>query len=133
MSVTIEKPAIVCNVCGETVNPPVDGISTGYGTDADGNHICFACCGDRDRQSMVDDDRIDLYLVNIGETRYKVTNWPGTLSMLVHSRAHGRHFVPGYGYTPRVDVWFTGPEGRQWHGVQRGDNNDICRCRKLKA
>lgn len=32
----------------------------------------------------------------------------------------------------RMDVWFTGPDGKQWHGVNIGDN-DIVRCKRLKG
>lgn len=33
----------------------------------------------------------------------------------------------------RYDTWFTGPDGKQWHAVQYGDNTQIAHCRRTKG
>ena len=71
---------------------------------------------------MTEHGRIMLYLSN-GE----VMNWPGTLRFPAHVRK-GRHNIAG----SRYDVWFAGPDGFQWHGVQYGDNTQICHCKRTK-
>ena len=30
----------------------------------------------------------------------------------------------------RLDVWFYGPDGYIWHGVQYGDNTQIVHCKR---
>jgi hypothetical protein len=32
----------------------------------------------------------------------------------------------------RTDMWFVGPDGKTWHGVNIGDN-DILRCKRIKG
>ena len=29
------------------------------------------------------------------------------------------------------DVWFIGPDGKEWHGVQYGDLTQVCHCRRV--
>jgi hypothetical protein len=53
--------------------------------------------------------------------------WPGTLKIRCGVRT-GRHNIAG----KRYDVWFVGPDGKNWHGVTYGDNTQICRVRRLK-
>lgn len=59
-----------------------------------------------------------------------VSNWPGTLKFDVHAGAikRGHHNIA----RTRVDVWFRGPDGFTWHGVNIGDNM-ICRCKRTKS
>ena len=96
----------------------------GYGTTADGKRHCYTCCADQDRSAMVRDGKIVLYLTEKG-----VTNWPGSLVFPVVHKRKGRHNMAG----TRYDVWFTGPEGRNWHGVQYGENTQLCHCRRVKG
>jgi hypothetical protein len=86
---------------------------------------------------MRTDDNIDLYLVDAKHESpmktgspfwtHELTNWPGSLSIQVRRIKTGHHNIAG----KRYDVWFTF-EGHEWHGVQYGDNTQICHCRKLK-
>lgn len=115
--------------CGHTAIPK--GCTTGYGTDPEtGETHCFACCALRDRAAMVEDGRATLYLCD-GEPgqRSTVTNWPGTLRFEVNARCNGRHNIARV----RYDVWFRGPDGKPWWGVQYGDNTQICHCRRVKS
>lgn len=131
--------------CG---HPPSDHgpHTTGYGVTEDGKRICWTCCADADRARMIETGRATLYLVSriapacetytgIGARpgptlKYKVANWPDSLSFPV-TRIRVARRGGGFG-ADRVDVWFTGPDGKPWHGVNRGDNQ-IARCRRLKG
>ena len=68
--------------------------------------------------------KIALYLTDEG-----VTNWPASLVFPVRYRRIGRHNWAG----KRYDVWFTGPDGKPWHGTQYGDNTQIIHCKRVKA
>ena len=123
----------VCADCGEHI-VHTDSVTTGYGIGRDGKKVCYACCGLRDIADMRATGRAVLYLTVAGPTAAAplwpvVTNWPGTLRIPVKSRRVGRHNFAG----SRTDVWFNGPDGERWHGVQLGENSQICRCRRLKA
>lgn len=109
--------------CGHAESPHSD-FTTGYGTDPEtGKRHCYACCAERDKQRMRDDGRITLYL-----TDRTVTNWPGSLKIPVHHLRKGAHNMA----RTRYDVWFSF-EGALWHGVQYGENTQICHCRKTKG
>lgn len=75
-------------------------------------------------------DRITLYLTR-DTTKpypdYTVSNWPGSLRIPVRHVSIGRHNMAGKRYT----AYFT-HEGREWVGVQYGDNTQVLHCRKLK-
>jgi hypothetical protein len=43
-------------------------------------------------------------------------------------RTTGRHNIAGV----RYDVWFRGPDGHVWWGVQYGDMTQICHCKRTK-
>jgi len=118
--------------------------TTGYGTDAKGKTRCYDCCADVEREWMREHGNTTLYLAPAkrkaedeakmvtGQSRdtsgeWKVTDWPGKLSIPVDRISKGRHNIAGV----RYDVWFRF-EGRRWHGVQYGDWTQICHCRRLK-
>ena len=127
-------------VCG-------DGQTTGrlYGSRQDGSILCDACCGETDREDMVRTGRAMLYLTipPKGEARSTyglkgefrrysdgsvyLSNWPGTLRFNLGAVKKGRHNIAGV----RYDVWFTGPDGKEWHGVQYGGMTQICHCRRV--
>ena len=65
--------------------------------------------------------------VSQGE-RYQVGTWDGSHKWNVSQFRKGRHNMAG----SRLDVWFTGPDGKTWHGCNLGDN-DIVRCRANKG
>lgn len=92
-----------------------------YGSDSDGKKYCYPCCGLRDRERMIRDGKTTLYLT--GST---LSNWPGSFNLTVRRVRVGKHNFAG----KRYDVWFTGPDGKEWHGVQYGDQTQICHCRR---
>jgi hypothetical protein len=101
--------------------------TTGYGQCEDGKVICYNCCAVRDKQTMIDSGRscdLPLYL----HANLEVTNWPGTLRFRVTNIRKGYHNI---GRT-RTDVWFNGPDGFVWHGVQIGEFNAICHAKRTK-
>jgi hypothetical protein len=55
----------------------------------------------------------------------KVGTWESSYMWAVSRRRESRHNIRG----TRLDVWFTGPDGAMWHGVNIGDN-DIVRCKR---
>lgn len=116
-----------CSTCGTACIP--NGLTTGYGLDADGNKHCYACCAERDRKSMSETGRATLYLQHLANESFKVTNWPGSLTFLPFRARIGRHNIA----RKRYDVWFNDSEGHTWHGVTYGDDTQICHCRRSKA
>lgn len=120
----------LCGDCGKTKPVGTSG-GTGYGwTDPDNpddKPVCYECCGKRDVADMIATGRAVLYLTYHKGGTARLTNWPGTIEYRAGVRV-GRHNIAGH----RYDVWFTGPDGRSWHGVTYGDNTQICRCKRLK-
>jgi hypothetical protein len=57
---------------------------------------------------------------------WAVTNWPNTLSFPVQRITHDGHNIAG----KRYDVWFYGPDGYVWHGVQYGETTQIVHCKR---
>lgn len=103
------------------------GFSTGFGKDSDGKTFCYECAADLDREQMETDGKTTLYLCDGDAPRkYKVTNWPGSLSFNVGYSKQGRHNMAG----TRVDVWFMVGD-RQWHGTQYGENTQLVHCKRL--
>jgi len=126
----MSRHEFVCSDCGKKrvhVNPTGCG-GVGYVIVEDGKKVCYECCGKRDRAEMTASGRIILYLTK-GSDGWTVTNWPGTLTFRVRERRVGKHNIAGI----REDVWFIGPDGHTWWGVNYGYNSQICRCRRLKA
>ncbi len=118
-----------CDECGNHIVHESD-LTTGYGLDDQHRNICFACCGMRDRQFMIDtgDSRqLPLYLT-VKDGKGELTNWPGTLRFGVTCHRASRHNFGG----TRTDVWFTGPDGHVWHGFQVGEWNQVCHCKRTK-
>lgn len=111
--------------CGHEATPTE--CSPGYGIDREGKKHCFACCAERDKTDMRENGKICLYLTK-GAEDWKVTNWPGSLSIPVPQPKTGRHNLAG----SRYDVWFSF-ERKLWHGVQYGENTQICHCKRIKT
>jgi len=120
----------VCHVCKQTIRV-TPGLTTGYGVDDDDNKICYSCCADQDREWMIAQGKIHLYLCPVKNStlNWTVKNWPGSLVFPVWAQKKGRHNIAG----TRYDVWFSGPDGHRWHGVQYGDQTQICHCKRTKA
>lgn len=135
----MQPETFYCADCHQTKPVKTDG-GTGYG-EWNGDKVCYDCCAIRDRKDMTETGRAVLYLSKANEkdtapngfngskgvSRWVVTNWPGTLRFNAYVKT-GRHNI---GRT-RCDAWFTGPDGKQWHGVQIGEWSQICRCKRLK-
>lgn len=118
-----------CSNCGLGVVNLPGRLTTGYGQDADGNKYCFACCGERDRASMEAGKPITLYLIHESGHIGRIANWPDTLGFVPVRRCTvGRHNIA----RTRYDVWFNFA-GRSWHGVQYGENTQLCHCRPVKS
>ena len=119
--------------CGHEPSPH-ESFTTGYGVDMDGNRKCYECCAVDDKARMIETGKATLYLSRSisaewpdkGKEVWTVGNWPGSLKLRTGSPRKGRHNIAG----SRYDVWFTGPDGKDWHGVQYGENTQICHCRR---
>jgi hypothetical protein len=95
---------------------------TGYGKDANGRTMCYSCCADSDRESMMTRGVWTGYLAGS-----EVTNWPGSFRLPCSTRK-GRHNMAG----AMVSVWAQGPDGFIWYGRNIGDN-DIVTLRRTKG
>lgn len=129
---------ITCGICGEDCTPK--GCGTGYATQADGLKVCYSCAGWDELVTMRDTGKGTLYLTMDGENngpcfipkhRFSgvcgsLSNWPGTFKINV-AAYQGRHNMA----RTRYDVWFKA-FGRNWHGVQYGENTQLCQCRATK-
>jgi hypothetical protein len=59
----------------------------------------------------------------------RVHTWAGTWERQTTRFRYSYHNIAGF--MGRLDVWFTGPDGLPWHGVNIG-YNQILRCYRLK-
>lgn len=130
------SPVFLCVACGETKEKDVHG--TGYALrHYNGPKICYECIGKEDEIRFLDmkpGERDILYLTprtkeeiqNGATDRYTVTNWPGTFRRPVYNFSVGRHNIAGH----RIDVWFS-VQGNRFHGVQYGNDSQICHVRCL--
>jgi len=114
----------ICSKCGEEKEVQTQ-CGTGYATDRAGFKTCYDCCADFDREEMMETGKAVLYLDGIAQ----LTNWPGTLRLPVRYSRHGEHNIAG----SRTDIWFQGPDGKEWHGTQYGNFSQLCHCRRLKG
>jgi len=119
----------ICTKCKKKIVKPADSCGTGYGIDKDNNKVCYACCAENDKEQMRQDGKTVLYLSKSKDKVpvHQLTNWPGTLKISVNYMRTGRHNIAGV----RYDVWFWF-EGAHWHGIQYGDNTQLCHCKRLK-
>lgn len=117
-----------CSVCGLSKPVPSGGVGTGYGRNRRGSLVCYACCGEQDRRAMLRTGKAVLYVTKEPSGHSSVSNWPGTLRFHAYAR-ESRH---NWSNVQRTDAWFVGPDGRQWYGVNLGDNQ-ILRCRRIKG
>lgn len=125
MNATDEAPALL--ECGHPASPhgPND---LGYGRkDRNGPRLCYSCCAERVRASMIETGRADLYLSGgVGGTPVEVTDWPGHLRFPARGVRSTRI---GYCLDGRI-AYFTGPDGKRWSA--RGPGLGMyARCRRL--
>jgi hypothetical protein len=111
-----------CSIC-EKEKPEQTNGGVGYGRTKEGNIVCYACAAELDKADMLKNGRATLYLSDT-----EITNWPGTLRIKIEYRKTGRHNIAGR----RYDIWFS-LEGQHWHGVQYGDNTQICHCKRIAS
>lgn len=119
-----------CDICNQDKTHPDDSCTTGYGENAEGQKVCFDCCGTRDREYMIETGSsvaLPLYLTKT-DNAWSVGNWPGTLRFRCGVPKKSQHNIAG----TRYDVWFTGPDGKTWHGVQYGEWTQIVHCKRTK-
>ena len=115
--------------CGHVASPHAD-FTTGYGVTPGGKKHCYACCAVQDQADMIETGAATLYLAKGVADRWEVTNWPGSLRFPARYVKTSRY---GGGFdSQRRDAWFTGPDGKEWHAINRGDMQ-IARCRRLKV
>ena len=92
---------------------------------------CCACCAARERERMAETGRGTLYLTRReimgGHVRHYATDWADKLEFRIHNMSRSRN---NFG-AQRTDVWFLGPDGAPWYGLNIGDN-EILRCRRLR-
>lgn len=119
----------VCSDCGNVTHREPDDCSTGYGRRADGGLVCFQCCAVSDLDKMIREGRATLYLSKDKAGAWRVGNWPGSLSFHAMSVSQSRN-GGGFG-CQRTDAYFVGPDGWEWHAINRGDM-DIARCRRTR-
>lgn len=112
-------------------------ITRGYGW-MNGERHCYDCCAERDRYQMLETGKATLYLTlkdaftpdgNPNGKTGEISNWPGSLKFRTGPIRKGRHNMARV----RYDTWFTGPDGKEWHAVQYGDNTQIAHCKRVKG
>lgn len=115
-----------CSVCGEEKTHESD-FTTGYGKDKDGNIVCFACCGEQDKQYLRDNGKLSGYFTKGKDGEYYFTNWPGTFKLRArHIRKSWHNFAGKDGRTDFIVTF----EGKDYYGVQIGHMNE---CATIKA
>lgn len=124
--------SFICDICGKRYEnkPPYNEhpeITPGYGNTADNRIACYSCCAEQDKKAMREHGKIDLYLTKNEKGAYRITNWPGSLVFCTTYASKGKHNIAG----TRQDVWFKFND-KLWHGVQYGNNTQICHCRQTK-
>lgn len=119
-----------CSQCKQykPLNTDSGSCATGYGISHDRQFICFACCGVNDARDLEERGKGYLYLSSDSGQNYRLSNWPGSLTISLHgSPKRGYHNLARY----RYDVWFKW-RGFDWHGVQYGDNTQVCHVKRIK-
>ena len=114
--------------CGHEPSPHSD-FTTGYGTNSTtGQTACYKCCAKRDQESMIETGHSKNLPLYYQEDKGEVTNWCGSLRFGVYHARKGYHNMAG----GRTDIWFTGPDGKVWHGYQLGQYTQIVHCKRTK-
>lgn len=119
------KHEFTCTQCNEH-KIHEDSLTTGYGTDKDGNKVCFACCGLNDAKELANLQPKEKYILYLDTTEKTLSNWPGTFKISLHYIREGRHNIAG----KRYDTWFTF-KGSNYHAVQYGNNTQIAHIKKV--
>ena len=121
-----------CSNCNKTKTTQKNG-GTGYAVDVYTNEkICYECVGELDQQDfdkLKVGEKTILYLSTNkkGKSKYKVSNWCDTFSIPIYRIHEGNHNIAG----KRYDFWFDW-KGKEFWGVQYGDNTQIAHIKRLK-
>jgi len=125
---------LLCDYCGNALVPR--GFTTGGGVNAAGETLCNSCCAFADVIDMVNTEPgqtapIALYVVP--DELLTVANWPSTLKLQI--LRYGTWVPGGFGGSKRRTVYFRGPMGSRWSGVEYNGNagNLLRKLRRLKA
>lgn len=116
------------------------GQPTGY-VKHEQERICYNCWAKFEIIWMCESGEATLYLTEPWKNRWpgyktacdfrvEVVNFAQTLRFVSDDVKRSVYPLRGRKIY-RIDVWFTGPYGDRWHGVNRGDNQ-ILRCKRLK-
>lgn len=121
-----------CHTCRRVLPRPKGPGGMGYGVEDQGRKHCYQCCALAEFDSMVQMGVGVLYLVDDSTIPGKTwaTDWAGRLRFVVRYVKRSPH-GGGFG-CQRSDFWFTGPDGAEWHGINRGDMQ-IARVRRTKS
>ena len=121
------EPATVTLSCGHAPSPHGPH-TTGYGITQTGARFCYDCCAYIEKSAMMESGRTTLYLSKNKNGDWDLTDWSGHLSFPVRTLHGGRHNIA----RTRYDVWFKGPDGMLWHGVQYGEWTQLCHCKRTR-
>lgn len=122
-----EQDIKTCDICHKEIVSNSE-FTTGYGMAKDGSINCYECCAKMDKAHMKTYGKTTLYLnYDFKNKQAEVQNWPGTLKIPCTNIRIGRHNIAG----KRYDVWFNF-SGYVWHGIQYGDNTQLCHCKQTK-
>jgi hypothetical protein len=116
-----------CDHCKRT-KTVYSNITTGHAIGCNGEKVCYYCAARQELKEMHATGKTCLYLSKDADGQDVVTNWPNSLVLRVFGMTKGRHNIAG----TRYDVWFFDDEKNLWHGVQYGENTQICHCKRLK-
>jgi len=113
-----------CTVCKKEIIREEGGCGTGYAIDNNGNKICYACCGEADKKTLLETGKLSGYYSHL-----VFTNWPGSFKIKAYySRDSWHNFA---GRNGRTDFWLNF-EGKHYHGVHIGHDNECATIRLLK-
>lgn len=112
-----------CSQCSLTKHEETTG--TGYGVDAAGNKVCYACCAVNDSKELDELKPKEKLLLYWDGT--EVTNWPGSLRITPTGTHVGRHNIA----RTQTTVYFK-HHGNHFTGRQYGDNSQILHVIKTK-
>lgn len=129
-----EQPAQItrplCSSCGIDTQGK-------YGKDTLDNILCYSCCGERDKVTMIETGKFVGYLVKgnsdnfppFQTPKFYLKNWPGSLVFeVVGVRKYKTRGIE----KERTQFRFIGPDGAVWTGRQMGVHNEIARCKRTK-
>ena len=117
---------MICSICKKIIIKEKDSITAGYGTNRQGQKMCYFCCAENDKERMRNCGQITLYLTRV-DTIPRITNWPASLIFDKITISRGRH---NWGLI-RYDCWFIF-EDYYWHGIRYGDNTELVHCKRTK-